>query len=130
MDCLFWFRTSGFVDDPAAVAARVNETIGGDALATWLSGALRKSGVEAGAPFAEDHGYDFSIARDSRNYLCVCHIGEDGEVERDGAVSVTQMRSLKDRLFGARKPLAHDPLADIVFRLLAAHPEIGGLREG
>jgi hypothetical protein len=125
---LFWFRTRGFVDDAASIAARVNENIGGEALAGWLSGALRDKGIDASEPWAEDHGYDFSIAAGGRKYLCVCHIEEEGAEERDGAVSLTQIRSMKDRLFGANKVDAGDPLGDTVYQQLAQHAEVSVLR--
>lgn len=121
---LFRFRTQGFIDDPQAVAQRVNDNIGGDALARWLSAALRQSGVEASEPWPEDHGCDFSIARDGKTYLCVCHIEEEGEAKREAGVFLSQSRSLKDRLTGAHKFTPDDPLAALTHDLLAAHPDV------
>ena len=128
---VFWFTTHGFVDDAASVARRVNANIGGEALAIWLSGALRSAGVDAGEPWVEDHGYDFSSTVDGRAYLCTCHYEDDDEVtteERDAAVSVTPVRSLKERLSRGRSSVDDDRLEHAVFGVLAAHPDVRGLR--
>ncbi|MGE0879129.1 MAG: hypothetical protein AB7L13_19540 [Acidimicrobiia bacterium] len=128
---VFWFTTDAFVDDAASVAKRVNANVGGEALAIWLSGALRSIGIHAGEPWAEDHGYDFSITSDSRAYLCTCHYEDDDEAttaERDAAVSITPVRSLKDRLSRARPNVDDDRLEQAVIGVLAAHPDVRGLR--
>jgi hypothetical protein len=106
------FETSEFVDDAASRAARVNETVGGAALATWLAEEARAAGLPAVTPWVEDHGWDFAIATDAGTYLCVCSVEDDenGAPVREAHVSVSKDRSIWDRLQGRNKVAKDDPV--------------------
>ena len=58
---VFSFSTSGFVDTDESRAMRPNENVGGDALAQWLSDALKTVGFTVTEPWFEDHGSVFTV---------------------------------------------------------------------
>lgn len=125
----FAFMTAAFVDDETSRAERVNEAIGGYALAKWLSSALRAEGLEAGEPWVEDHGWDFDVRAGERVYLCVCSI-EDAEASTRAAfVSVDLTRSVWDRLKGRNAFDQADAVAATVERLLLRSTEISSLEK-
>ena len=97
------FATDDFVDDAGQREQRVNEGIGGAALAKWLSGEAKASGLDASEPWVEDHGWDFSITHGAATYLCVCTIEDTDEPPREAHVSISKSRSMWDRLKGAGK---------------------------
>lgn len=123
----FAFVTAAFIDGPDARAERVNEAIGGQALAAWLSSALRSDGLEADQPWPEDHGWDFGIRSGERIYLCVCSIEDDPSSTREAHVSLALSRSAWDRLKGRNKLEPADPVAASIERILAAAPDIAEL---
>ena len=87
---VLWFNTRAFVDSEADREARINEAIGGAALAKALSSDLRAAGLAASEPWAEDHGWDFDVSVGKGVYLIVCSIEEfspDDEA-RDACVQV------------------------------------------
>lgn len=128
----FEFETTGFWDTAGERAERVNETIGSMSLARWLSDGLRAHGYDVSEPWGEDHGCDFSIAANGKSYLCVCLSDDDDatapNVPRLAGVSLDQMRSLKDRLFGRNKASRDDTLAAAVHSLLVTHADVSQLR--
>ena len=95
---LFWFDTEEFRDDAASRARWVNENLGGYELATWLSAELCARGVEATEPWEEDHGCDFWVAFEGKNFLCVCCIENDYEEVRlrIGHVVIHRMKRLRE----------------------------------
>lgn len=123
----FAFVTAAFIDGPGARAERVNEMIGGQALAAWLSGALRAEGLGADEPWPEDHGWDFGIRSGDRTYLCVCSIEDDPSSTREAHVSLALSRSTWDRLKGRNKFEPADPVAATIERLLTGSPDIAEL---
>jgi hypothetical protein len=123
----FSFTTTAFVDSAEAVAERVNAEIGGHALATWLAGALREAGIQAGEPWVEDHGWDFDIRDGTRLYLCACAIEEDGAASREGHVSVDLHRSMADRLLGRNTLAPDDRVVGRVREILGSAPGIARL---
>lgn len=128
----FEFETTGFLDSAKDRAERVNEHIGSMSLARWLSAALRARGFDVSEPWSEDHGCDFSLTANGKSYLCVCLSDDDDatapNVPRRAGVSLDQMRSLKDRLFGHNKASRDDTLAAAVHSLLVTHPDVSQLR--
>jgi hypothetical protein len=77
---VLWFATDMFVDSDEQRGQRVNEDIGGAALAKWLSSELQAKGLRASAPWPEDHGWEFDVREGSDTYLLVATI----EDEQDG----------------------------------------------
>ncbi len=123
----FSFVTTAFHDDDDARAERVNETVGGHALAVWLAGRLKAAGRAVSDPWGEDHGYAFDIRDGGRVYLCTCSIEDDEATEREAHVLVTLHRSLWDRLSGRNALGVDDALAGAVETLLASSSEIAKL---
>lgn len=124
---MYEFETSGFRDDERMAAGRVNEDIGGFALAVWLAGELQARGVDASAPWYEDHGADLELSHDGRLYSCVVCVDEDGAAIRSARVAVGQERTLMDKLWGRNKPENGDKIGEIVRGALAGHPAIHNL---
>ncbi len=111
----FDFITAAFEDDEPSRAQRINEHIGGAALATWLAAHLRVAGFDAATPFAEDHGWDFSIKTASGTYLCACSIDDDQDEDRTAFVTIGK---------GRAKLPDDDAVAVAVDRILQAHGAI------
>lgn len=128
------FETSGFIDAPGVREARVNEHIGSMSLATWLSEALKKIGIDSSAPWGEDHGCDFSVTHQGKTYLCVCHTddSDDGLAAptRYAYVLLVRHRSLFDYVRGRNKASPNDPVAGLILDCLDGHPEITSVELG
>lgn len=110
-----------------APRAGVNDLIGGDELANWLSAALRDDGLSAVDPWPEDHGWDFAVRHNDIVYLvtCSCDFEEDGKPATDFFVQIAVARSLFDRLLGRRKlDAATDPVAAAIRTLLGRQADM------
>lgn len=125
MDAVFEIRTERF----AATAPRggVNDNIGGDELAIWLSAQLREAGLSAVDPWPEDHGWDFAVRHDGGVYLvvCSCEFDEGPKPATDFLVQVSLQRSFMDKLLGRRKLEAvSDPVMTAVREILNAQSDM------
>ncbi len=116
----FCLSVDGFEDDASSRAERINEEIGGNALAVWLAEALKARGIVAGTPWVEDHGWALDISRDGRVYLCTCSIDEGEAGPREAHVSIDLRRSLSDKLLGRNRMTADDAVATAVRDILAS----------
>lgn len=126
----FAFETRGFVDPPEILAQNVNG-IAGHALATWLSGELRREGIDASSVWAEDHGWDFSVAQDGARYVCACCVIVDDDPPHEGHVTLGKSRSMMDRLTGRGAQTPDDPVAGKIAAILAGSADIAAIvREG
>lgn len=114
-----WFATADFVDSPAERSQRINEDIGGAALASWLSAQMQSADFKVKGPWPEDHGWDFDIVAGNASYICVCTI-EDGTDEREACVQIVRRTSFVDRLFGRKRLSADDPVLSAVLTILEA----------
>lgn len=85
---VLWFATEDFVDSDEEREQRVNEDIGGAALAKWLSTELQAKGLRASAPWPEDHGWDFSVESTQGAYAIVCTIEDGADEERQACVQI------------------------------------------
>lgn len=85
---VLWFATEEFVDSDEQREQRVNEDIGGAALAVWLSSELQAKGLKASAPWPEDHGWDFSVQSTQGAYAIVCTIEDGADKERQACVQI------------------------------------------
>ncbi len=85
---VLWFATEEFVDSDEDREHRVNEDIGGAALAKWLSAELQAKGLRASAPWPEDHGWDFDVKADQGAYSIVCTIEDGADDERQACVQI------------------------------------------
>ncbi len=95
---IIWFETDDFVDSDAERRERINETIGGAALAKWLSRETASAGLNAVSPWAEDHGWDFEVKHEGATYLIVCTI-EDNDIDgRDACVQVHKVRPAQGKM--------------------------------
>ena len=103
----------------------VNELIGGDEMAAWLRRELTTRGIDASEVWAEDHGWDFSVAHNGCIYLVVCSCDfEDARTpKREFCVQVALQRSFCDRLLGRRKvDKEQDEVLQMVRSTLTANP--------
>jgi hypothetical protein len=99
----------------------LNDLIGGDELANWLSAALREDGFGAVDPWPEDHGWDFAVRHNDIVYLvtCSCDFEDYDRAAADFFVQIVVARSLMDRLLGRRKiDAASDPVVAAIRALL------------
>ena len=125
MDAVFEIRTDRFTG--TAPRDGVNENIGGDELASWLSAQLREAGLSAVDPWPEDHGWDFAVRHDGGVYLivCSCEFEEGPAPATDFLVQVSLERSFMDKLLGRRKmDAASDPVVAAVRGVLSAQADM------
>ncbi len=104
----------------------VNDLIGGDEMAAWLRRELKTRGIDASEVWADDHGWDFTIAHNGRTYLvvCSCDFEDVGTPAREFLVQVSLERSFFDRLLGRRKvDKERDDVLRMVRSTLAANPD-------
>lgn len=112
---VLWFDTEEFVDSQAERDERINENIGGAALAKWLASSLRGVGMEVVDPWAEDHGWDFNVAEAVANYTIVCTIEDETGDPRSACVQVHKAGSFWRR----QPPLgSDDPVLQKIVSLL------------
>jgi hypothetical protein len=125
----FRFLTDGFRDSETKLAESVNR-IHGHALANWIAGALSAKGFEVAEPWAEDHGWDFSIVHNGAKYLCSCSLAEDEDGDQpvagpaEGHIVLARPQSLMDRLRGRNKLTPDEPVAAAIRSALKANPEV------
>ncbi len=125
MHVVFEVKTDRFTG--TAPRAGVNDLIGGDELANYLSAALREGGFGAVDPWPEDHGWDFSLRHNDNVYLIVCSCDFDDYTtpSSDYIVQVSLERTLMDRLLGRRKSNADsDPVLAGVRAIIAREPDM------
>jgi hypothetical protein len=131
MEASFEIRTDRFKG--LAPRSGVNDLIGGDELAVWLSGALNEEGFSAVDPWPEDHGWDFAVRHNDDVYLIVCSCDFEDFVTpaTEFIVQVGKQRSLMDRLLGRRKlaPSA-DPVVGAVRSALSSQADMSLLEQG
>jgi hypothetical protein len=85
---VLWFATDMFVDSDEQRGQRVNEDIGGAALAKWLSSELQAKGLRASAPWPEDHGWEFDVREGSDTYLLVATIEDEQDGDREACIQI------------------------------------------
>ena len=124
----FTFKTDAFVDPPEKLKENVNG-LAGHALATWISAEARKRGFEVSPVWAEDHGWDFSVAHGGVKYLCACIIQDDEAGVREGGVVVEKTRSFMDRVLRRNALAADDPVIAAMRAALGADASIRELTE-
>ncbi|MEZ5815776.1 MAG: hypothetical protein R3D44_01680 [Hyphomicrobiaceae bacterium] len=95
---ILWFATDDFEDSDEDRDARINEEIGGAALAKWLSAELQTKGLTASAPWAEDHGWEFDVRDGADTYLIVCTIEDGQDGDREACVQVHKGKPGRDSL--------------------------------
>ncbi len=125
MHVVFEVKTDRFTG--IAPRGGVNDLIGGDELANWLSAALREDGFGAVDPWPEDHGWDFSLRHADIGYLvvCSCDFEDDGKPATDFFVQIAVPRSLIDRLLGRKKTdAAFDPVVAAIRALLVGQADM------
>ncbi len=122
----FIFETDSFADTPEKLEENVNG-IAGHSLADWLAGQLKARGIDASPVWAEDHGWDFSVAHDGAKYLVVCAIeAEEGALSAQ--VQVSKLRSMMDKLRGRNAWSDQDGVAAGVRSALQSHAAVRNLR--
>ena len=115
---LISFDTSKF--DLAAEPPNPINPIAGVSVLRWLREALG-DGYAVSEPDAEDWGWYVDVTRAGAVYL----VGASAEANEGGAhwmIQVHRHRSLKDKLTGANKLAADDPLTERIASLLRADP--------
>lgn len=93
--------------------------IAGESVLRWLREPLRQSGYDATEPQPEDWGWFVGVSGPGGSYL----VGASADAEADlGPVDWTlqihKSRSLKERITGANRLAADDPLSDLIERLI------------
>ena len=122
----FNFSSSAFADPAERIEENVNG-MEGHALASWLSGELRARALDTSEVWAEDHGWDLSVAHGGAKYVIACLIErEEGETP-SGSVVIGKPRSLMDKLRGRNLFEPGDPVAAAIEAALTAHPGVSGL---
>ncbi len=130
----FRFLTDGYRDSETELAKSINR-IHGHGMANWLAGALRAKGFEVSEPWAEDHGWDFSIVQNGAKYLCSCSLAEDEEGGEpvsgpaEGHVVLAKPQSLMDRLRGRNRLTPDEPVAAAIRSALKANPDVRDAEE-
>jgi hypothetical protein len=122
----FTFSTDGFCDDDERRTENVNGIVG-HSLATYLVAKMRQAGFDASDVWAEDHGWDFSVAHPGGKYLCACSIDDNGEGSPEANIVVDKSRSVWERLTGGNAMRADDPVADAIRAVLTASPDVKNL---
>lgn len=123
----FTFMTAAFHDGAEARTERVNESVGGQALAVGLSGRLKDVDHTASTPWVEDHGCAFDIRDGQRLYLCTGSIEDDDATQREAHVLLTLSRSLWDRVSGRNILAAQDAVAGAIGAVLASNGDVAEL---
>ena len=117
------FRSSKF--DPAMETPNPVNPIAGESVLLWLRAQLKESPYQATAPATEDWGWYVDVSGAAGTYL----VGASADAAERGAIDWTiqihKHRSLTDKLTGAKKMAADDPLSALVERILRADPDIG-----
>ena len=128
MPALFDFNTKLFSGRPPRPGA-INENLGGDELAAWLSERLRARGLAASAPWAEDHGYDFDVSAGDQRYLVVCARDFDEESDNPGhhGVVVEKVRRFFDVILRRGRLDADDRVVEAVSDILRDESGVHGL---
>ena len=115
-----------FVDAAEVRAQNVNG-ICGRGLAAWLSSRLELRGLEASAPWAEDHGWDLSVSHAGATYLVACSIADEEPGVPEGHVAIAKSQSLKDRLLGRNAFTADDAVVAAIAAVLAESADVAKL---
>lgn len=122
----FTFETSAFADAAEVRAQNVNGICGRE-LAAWLSGRLNSRGLQASEPWAEDHGWDFSVTHAGATYVVACSIADEEPGVPEGHVAVAKSRSLKDKMLGRNAFTPDDAVAAAIAEVLSASPDVATL---
>jgi hypothetical protein len=99
--------------------------IAGHSVLQWLREKLVGSPYTTTAPAAEDWGWYMSVRGAGAAYLVGAGADADtppGKVE--WAVQIHKQRSLIDKITGANKMTADDPLSALIEQILRADPEV------
>lgn len=116
------FRSSSFPPTPEE-AELGDEVVHGLALAAWAAGELRAVGLEAGEPFAEDHGATFAVPGPGR-VAVTCSAVEPGADEHVLVVEDVPRRFRKGEPGG---PELAQRAADALGAALAARTDVAEL---
>lgn len=126
MDAHVSFKTSAFIDPPEVLAETVNG-LAGHALADWLSRELKARGLDASAPWSEDHGWDFSVTHGGAKYVCACSLATEDGAPFEGHVAIGKVRSVMDKLRGRNAFDKADPVAAAIHAALAGNADVSSL---
>lgn len=126
VDAHFTFQTTAFEDAPEVRAQNVNG-IRGRELAAWLSAQLKSRGSGASEPWAEDHGWDFSVTQAGVTYLVACSIADEEPGTPEGHVAVAKSRSLTDKLLGRNAFAADDAVVAAIEAVLSGSQDVAKL---
>lgn len=116
------FRSGSFVPT-AEEAEHGDEVVHGLALARWAASELQAAGIEAGEPFAEDHGAMLAVPGPGR-VVVTCGAVEPGADEHVLVVEDVPRRFRKGEPGG---PELAQRAADALGAALAAHPDVTDL---
>ena len=117
------FRSSKF--DPGMETPNPINPIAGESVLLWLCAQLKDSPYRATTPAAEDWGWYLDVSGAGAAYLVGASADADERGAVDWTIQIHERRSLTDKLMGARKMTADDPLSALVERILRADPDIG-----
>ena len=102
--------------------------IAGESVLQWLREKLSDSPYEATVPATEDWGWYVYVKGAGASYL----VGASADAREpsrniDWTVQIHKQRSLKDKITGANKLTADDPLSVLIERIIRAETDISGI---
>src|SRR5262245_54130225 len=120
------FRSAQF--DVARETPNPINPIAGESVLQWLRERLKEGGYEADAPATEDWGWYMGVARDGALYL----VGASADAEQPGPeidwmIQIHRHQSFKDKITGANRMSADDPLSATIENLLRAEAGASGI---
>ena len=117
------FRSAKF--DIARETPNPINPIAGESVLLWLREQLRNSQYEATPPDAEDWGWYVDVSGAGSTYLVGASADADeGSAIVDWTIQIEKQRSFIDKLTGANKMAAEDPLSVLVAKIFRADPDI------
>jgi hypothetical protein len=117
------FRTAKF--DITRETPNPINPIAGESVLQWLGEELRAGGCKADPPETEDWGWYIGVEREGVLYLVGASADADEPgPEIDWTIQIHRQRSFKDKITGANKMTAEDPLSATIERILRAEAGI------
>jgi hypothetical protein len=112
------FRSARF--DPAQERPNPINPIPGESVLRWLRDKLRESRYETTEPEPEDWGWYLDVHGDGASYMVGASgdAGDDATAPVDWTLQIHKHRSMREKITGANKLAADDPLSTLIERLV------------
>lgn len=111
----------------------INDCCFGEDLAAWLKSRLSARDVQAGEPYQEDWGWEFSVRDSAGSY----YIGVGGNPMENGSdknhgewrLMISKRRSLWEKLTGKNKMSTSEPIVACIQAILGTEPDFSNIHE-